>query len=126
MRVWDLDDFKLVRKVDLNEFCCLKTLPYHDRLVLAYRDRDGFISFLDSSDLYPIDWYHSTTSKNSIDSFEAIRYKDKVCLIYPGGNNTMEIWNIEDKTVMATLDVDVHVSKIKAFMHDGKACLLTA
>ena len=59
-------------------------------------------------------------------SFEAIRYKGKVCLICRGGTKKMEIWNIEDKAVMASIDTNDTVNKIKAFMHDGKACLLTA
>jgi len=83
---------------------------------------------LNLSDLSERDRFKTNSydiSGNYIYSFEAIRYKGKVCLIYPGGNKTLQIWNTEDKAVMASIDTNHTVSEIKAFMQDDKACLLT-
>ena len=128
IKVWDLDDFSMVHSIENDRAYHITTLHYHDKLVLSYSNREREVIFLNLSYFSERDRFKTNSydiSGNYIDSFEAIRYKGKVCLIYPGGNKTMGIWNIEDKAVMASIDTNHTVSEIKAFMQDDKACLLT-
>ena len=123
IKVWDLDDFKLIIKCNFMECCCLTTINYDDELTFACGGRDGRINFLSLSDFSTIEGI-DVGLDDDIDYLEAIRYKGEVCLIFPR-DDKMVIMNFEDGDDMAFLETDATVNKIKAFIHDGKACLLT-
>ena len=128
VKVWNLNDFKKDYIDDSDHIVSLTTVLYDDELVLACGRSNGTIAIYSLSNLSRKYW--KEVSKNhTIYSLEAIRYKGKVCLICMGTRDKyefdMKIWNVQNRRVMASLDTDSIVTKIKAFMHDGKACLLT-
>lgn len=123
--IWSLDDYKMLRSIQDNvEIWSLTTMNYDNKVVLASGDGKGLIK------LWSLEDYKCITSFKAISyggiiSLEAIRYHGKVCLICPGDDNTINIWDIQNKTVMASLKSDFPVNEIKSFMNDNKACLLS-
>ena len=125
--IWNLENYKLVGSVgDKN----VKTHAIEviddgdDTKMLAIANDNGCI------ELWSLETYTRIrmieANLHYIQTFQVMRYRDKLCLVYPGENCTLKVWNLDDNTLMTRFQNHSHIRRIKVFMNGGRPCLATA
>ena len=96
-------------------------LDHDQSKILASADERGRIK------LWSLETYQLTGTFKALSataySLQVLRFGGKICLVCPGDNMTIKVWDVQTNTPVAILTNFPDVREIKIFRNGEKACL---
>ena len=122
IKIWSVDDHSLLTTI-YKGVGRIHTLVIVDpeKKVIACGDSQGIIklwSLVNYVCLGTLEAHKRVTW-----TLDILQCNGKVCLVSTGGDKTIKIWDLQNNSIMTTLNKDAFIKTIRVFMNGDRACL---
>ena len=122
IKVWSLDDNSLLKTIDAHDpIYSLVVFDIDETKMIASGDCEGRIQLWNLNDHVCIKTIQAHTG--AIRTLGTLHCDDKVYLTSASQDKTFKIWNLQNDSIMKTIENDIQITSSKVLMNGDQTCI---